>query len=107
MPARSPTEPPRAGQFGPDIYAVWRESSLGEITEALEHRLIFRLAGSLHGCSILDVGCGDGTQALLSVGNGADRVTGCDPDARLGEITMLGAAFVVVQATKPGRNGHG
>lgn len=83
MPALSPTDPPRVGQFGPDVYANWRASSLGEITEALEHRLIFRLAGSLHGCSVLDVGCGDGTLALLNVDNGAARVTGCDPDPRM------------------------
>ena len=32
------------GRFGPDVYAAWRDSSLGEITEALEHRLILDLA---------------------------------------------------------------
>ncbi len=74
---------PRAGQFGPDIYAAWRVSSLGEITEALEHRLILQLAGSLQNQTVLDVGCGDGTLALLSARNGATRVTGCDPDPRM------------------------
>lgn len=74
---------PRAGQFGPDIYAAWRVSSLGEITEALEHRLILRLAGPLHNRSVLDVGCGDGTLALVSARNGAARVTGCDTDPRM------------------------
>jgi SAM-dependent methyltransferase len=83
MPVQSPTDRSRAGQFGPEAYTNWRVSSLGEITEALEHRLIFRLTGSLCGCSILDVGCGDGTLALLGVNNGAARVTGCDPDPRM------------------------
>ena len=83
MPVQFPTDPSRSGQFGPEVYANWRASSLGEITEALEHRLVLRLAGSLQGCSILDVGCGDGTLALLDVDNGAARVTGCDPDPRM------------------------
>jgi SAM-dependent methyltransferase len=80
MPVRSPNKLLRAGQFGPDVYAAWRASSLGEITEALEHRLIFRIAGSLHGCSVVDVGCGDGTLAALFVAAGAAHVTACDPD---------------------------
>lgn len=92
MPAQSRVDPvtptqtsgePRAGQFGPDIYATWRGSTLGEITEALEHRLIFQLAGPLQGCSVLDVGCGDGSLALLSFQNGAMRVQGCDSDPRM------------------------
>jgi ubiquinone/menaquinone biosynthesis C-methylase UbiE len=73
----------RAGQFGPDVYAAWRVSSLGEITEALEHRLILELAGTLQDRSILDVGCGDGTLAVVSAHNGAARVAGCDPDWRM------------------------
>jgi ubiquinone/menaquinone biosynthesis C-methylase UbiE len=72
-----------SGQFGPDIYASWRHSSLGEITEALEHRLIFDLAGSLDGLAVLDVGCGDGTLALSTSRHGARRVSGCDPDVRM------------------------
>jgi ubiquinone/menaquinone biosynthesis C-methylase UbiE len=73
----------RVGQFGPDVYADWRISSLGEITEALEHRLIFQLVGTLQGRSVLDVGCGDGTLALACAGSGAARVTACDPDPRM------------------------
>lgn len=83
MPAQFPTDPSRAGQFGPEVYADWRVSSLGEITEALEHRLILRLAGSLRGCSILDVGCGDGTLISLGVNHGATQAIGCDPDPRM------------------------
>jgi len=69
-----------AGQFGPVIYADWRESSLGEITEALEHRLIFRLTGPPGGKLVLDAGCGDGTLALAAAREGAARVCGCDLD---------------------------
>ncbi len=71
------------GQFGPEIYAIWRESSLGEITEDLEQRLLFRLAGELHGRKVLDVGCGDGTLTLAFARRGAASVVGCDIDPRM------------------------
>ena len=77
------TPQPPSGQFGPDIYTVWRGSSLGEITEALELRLILDLTGSLDGLSVLDVGCGDGTLALAMLQRGASRVSGCDTDDRM------------------------
>lgn len=75
--------PQRAGHFGPEVYAAWRHSSLGDITEALEHRLIFALAKLLPGESALDVGCGDGTLATAFAHLGAGRVAGCDPDMRM------------------------
>jgi SAM-dependent methyltransferase len=84
--------PPRSGQFGPGVYAAWRVSSLGEITEALEHRVILRLAGPLQGRSVLDVGCGDGTLALVLARNGAACVSGCDPDPRMVARAMAQAA---------------
>jgi 2-polyprenyl-3-methyl-5-hydroxy-6-metoxy-1,4-benzoquinol methylase len=73
----------RTGQFGPVIYAEWRDSSLGEITEVLEHRLIFRLTGSLRDKLVLDAGCGDGTLAQAANGQEAARVIGCDLDPRM------------------------
>ncbi|MDP2332703.1 MAG: class I SAM-dependent methyltransferase [Reyranella sp.] len=72
-----------AGQFGPGVYATWRESSLGEITENLEQRLLLRLAGALHGRDILDVGCGDGALTLAFARSGAASVVGCDIDPRM------------------------
>ena len=64
----------RAGQFGPDIYSAWRASSLGEITETLEQRLIHHLAGEVTGCTVLDVGCGDGALSRAFRHGGAARV---------------------------------
>jgi ubiquinone/menaquinone biosynthesis C-methylase UbiE len=78
---RQPTGP--AGQFGPEVYATWRGSSLGEITEDLEQRLLLRLAGELHGRNVLDVGCGDGALTQAFVRGGAASVVGCDIDPRM------------------------
>jgi len=94
MPARSPTDgdpgvpvaadkTSRTGQFGPDTYADWRASSLGEITETLEQRLIHRLAGEIRGCAVLDVGCGDGALTRAFRHGGAAFVAGCDTDPRM------------------------
>ncbi len=89
--------PPSSGQFGPDVYASWRRSSLGEITETLERQLILGMTGRLNGLSVLDVGCGDGTLALAASQYGPHRVAGCDPDAH-----MVACAYT--QATREGRH---
>ena len=78
-----PEQASKTGQFGPVVYAEWRESSLGEITEMLEHRLIFRLTGSLQDRVLLDAGCGDGSLARAAAREGASRVCGCDLDPRM------------------------
>jgi len=93
------------GQFGPTVYAAWRTSSLGEITEELEHRLLFRLAGPVAGRDVLDVGCGDGTLARAFAASGAARVVGCDGDARMiARATQsqdaAGPTFFVADATR-------
>ena len=73
----------RAGEVGPDIYAEWRASTLGAITELLEQELVLDLAGPLFGKSVLDVGCGDGTLAAEFHRKGASFVVGCDPDPHM------------------------
>jgi SAM-dependent methyltransferase len=90
MPARSPSEPDRdggttggAGRFGPRAYTDWRASTLGAITEDLERRLVFELAGEIRGRAVLDVGCGDGALAMAFRQRGAERVAGCDPDLQM------------------------
>ena len=73
----------RAGQFGPNAYDNWRAETLGAITEDIERRLILRLAGDPNGCSILDIGCGDGGLGLEFWRRGASLVVGCDLDPRM------------------------
>jgi len=90
-----PDRPPpvaRAGQFGPGVYSAWRASSLGEIVEALEQRLLLRLAGDLRGRAVLDVGCGDGTLTLAFARAGAAPVAGCDIDPRMISHAVVRAA---------------
>ncbi|MBL8923459.1 MAG: class I SAM-dependent methyltransferase [Myxococcaceae bacterium] len=67
-------------------YARWRQTTLGEITERVEERVVFDLAGSLRARSVLDVGTGDGTYAIEAARRGA-KVTGIDVDP-----AMLAAA---------------
>jgi ubiquinone/menaquinone biosynthesis C-methylase UbiE len=95
MPTLGPP-PGRAGQFGPKAYDGWRTTTLGAITEAIERRLILRLAGDVNGSSVLDVGCGDGALGLQFWRNGASLVVGCDIDARM--VTRAVAAAAKYQA---------
>ncbi len=91
MPAGADTAR-RAGQFGPDAYVDWRASSLGEITETLEQRLVLRLAGEITGHAVLDVGCGDGALTRAFKCGGAACVAGCDADPRMVARAGLQAA---------------
>lgn len=79
----STDRPRRAGQFGPAAYADWRASSLGDITETLERRLIQRLTGEIVGCTVLDIGCGDGALTRAFWCSGAAHIAGCDADPRM------------------------
>lgn len=72
-----------SGQFGPAVYSAWRASSLGEIVDDLEQRLLLRLAGDLRRRAVLDVGCGDGVLTLAFARAGAASVAGCDVDPRM------------------------
>jgi SAM-dependent methyltransferase len=69
-----------------DSYARWRQTPLGEITERVETKVVFDLAGPLLGRRVLDVGTGDGTYAIEAARRGA-QVTGIDVDP-----AMLAAA---------------
>jgi SAM-dependent methyltransferase len=62
-----------------ESYGRWRASPLGAITEGVEVRLVFALAGPLAGRRVLDVGTGDGTYAIEAAVRGAE-VTGVDVD---------------------------
>ena len=72
---RSPTGLPAA-------YDHWRSSRLGQITDALEERVLLGLLGPVRGLSVLDVGCGDGVLGSALARRGA-RVTGLDTDPRM------------------------
>lgn len=52
-------------------YARWRASPLGAITERVETKVVFDLAGDLRGKRVLDVGTGDGTYAIEAAERGA------------------------------------
>jgi ubiquinone biosynthesis O-methyltransferase len=66
----------------PAAYAAWRQSVLGQITDALEQDLVLELVGSPSGLRILDVGCGDGILALELSRRGA-HATGVDVSERM------------------------
>jgi SAM-dependent methyltransferase len=55
----------------PEDYARWRATPLGGLTERLEEKLIFSLAGGLRERKVLDVGCGDGTYSISACKQGA------------------------------------
>jgi ubiquinone biosynthesis O-methyltransferase len=77
---------PGCTTLGPDLYAEWRRSTIGEITDQLERRLILELIGDVTGKQVLDVGCGDGMLAVELAIRGA-QVTGIDASE-----TMIRAA---------------
>ncbi len=78
MPASDVT-PPSAPlpDLGPDVYARWRASELGALTERLERKLVLDLIGEVGAGSVLDLGCGDGDLALALWRRGV-RVVGLD-----------------------------
>ena len=73
----SGSEPSSLPDLGPDVYAQWRASGIGAITEQLQRRLILTLVGDISGRDVLDVGCGDGDLAVELSRRGA-TVTGID-----------------------------
>ena len=84
-------------------YARWRASPLGVITERVEERAVFDLAGPLDGRRVLDVGTGDGTYAIAAALRGA-HVTGIDADtAMLAAARTRGHAAGVDVVLRDGR----
>lgn len=77
--------------LGPELYEGWHGSELGEITEALEDRLLFRLAGTVAGLRVLEIGCGDGALAVALVKRGA-TVTALDPSEEMLDAAEARAA---------------
>ncbi len=65
-----------------ESYARWRASPLGAITQRVEERVVFALAGPLQGLRVLDVGTGDAAYAIAAAQRGA-AVTGIDVDRRM------------------------
>ena len=63
--------------FAPDLYAGWRSSELGTITERLEQDLVLRLAEPIAGRCVLEIGCGEGVLAIALQQQGA-TVVGMD-----------------------------
>jgi 2-polyprenyl-3-methyl-5-hydroxy-6-metoxy-1,4-benzoquinol methylase len=61
-------------------YRIWRERSLGAITERLELTTVLELMEPLAGKRVLDAGCGDGMYSLAASERGA-LVTGVDLSA--------------------------
>jgi SAM-dependent methyltransferase len=76
--------------LGPDVYAKWRASGIGAITEQLQRRLILALLGDVRGRDVLDVGCGDGDLAIELWRRGA-TVTGIDASPEMVEAAMARA----------------
>jgi SAM-dependent methyltransferase len=66
----------------PQVYAKWRTSELGAITERIERRLMLELIGDVSGKRVLEVGCGDGALAVELAKMGAE-MTGVDASERM------------------------
>lgn len=81
-PAAPSTDDANGGPGLPAAYAEWRSSRLGQITDALEERLLLDLLGPVRGLAVLDVGCGDGVLASALARRGA-WVTGLDMDPQM------------------------
>lgn len=64
-------------ELTPQVYACWRASELGSLTEALERQLILEGLGDVSGKSVLEIGCGDGDFAVTLAKRGA-HVTAID-----------------------------
>jgi SAM-dependent methyltransferase len=75
----------------PEIYARWRATTLGFITERVETTLVLELAGDVRDKRVLDVGTGDGTYAIEVAARGG-RVTAVDIEPEVLEAARARAA---------------
>lgn len=85
-------------ELGPDLYARWRGSELGALTERLERRLVLDLAGEVSDRAVLDLGCGDGDLAVELWQRGA-HVVGLDGSAAMIEAAVARAQRAHAQVT--------
>ncbi len=75
-------ESPVVPDLGPEVYARWRASELGALTERLERNVVLEHIGRVDGKSVLDIGCGDGDLAIELWRRGA-QVVGIDASERM------------------------
>lgn len=71
-PGRTATPACELPDLTPEVYARWRASELGAITERLERRLVLRRIGEIAGRAVLEIGCGDGHLAVKLAEKGAN-----------------------------------
>ena len=91
----SETNAPAA--IGPEVYASWRVTTLGILTERIEQRLILDLLGELAGRRVLDIGCSDGALVCAAASRGADA-TGIDADPAILSVARSCAAQAGIRA---------
>jgi SAM-dependent methyltransferase len=84
--------------MGPRVYARWRASRLGSVTEALEQTRILDLIGPVEGRRILDLGCGEGLLTWTLADRGA-RAVGIDVDRAM--VEAASARSVRSQRQRP------
>lgn len=82
----------------PQVYAKWRASELGAITERLERRLMLELIGDVAGVRVLEVGCGDGALSVELARRGA-TVVGADASEQMIAAARERARAAGVSAT--------
>lgn len=74
----------------PQVYAKWRASKIGALTDRLERDLVLELLGDVAGRDVLDVGCGDGDLAI-ALWERQGRVSGIDASTQMIEAARARA----------------